>query len=66
LGTRHRAGVGLTEETDAVAIVVSEETGTISTGIKGVLTQGIDAKELKRILNELYREGPIAARSKQA
>ena len=50
LGTRHRAGVGLTEETDAVAIVVSEETGTISTGVKGVLTQGIDAKELKKFL----------------
>ena len=48
LGTRHRAGVGLTEETDAVAIVVSEETGTISTGIKGVLTQGNRCKRVKK------------------
>src|SRR3990167_250060 len=52
LGTRHRAAIGLTEETDAIVIVVSEETGTISTGVKGVLKQDIDEKELKRILDE--------------
>ncbi|MGQ3686142.1 MAG: diadenylate cyclase CdaA [Candidatus Loosdrechtia sp.] len=56
LGTRHRAGIGLSEETDAIVIIVSEETGTISTGFKGVLNRGIDAKELKKILDELFTE----------
>lgn len=56
LGTRHRAGIGLTEETDAIVIIVSEETGTISTGFKGVLNRGNDAKGLKKILDELFTE----------
>ena len=65
LGTRHRAAIGLTEETDAIVIVVSEETGTISTGVKGVLKQDIDEKELKRILDELSTERFGIARSTQ-
>ncbi|OOP57633.1 MAG: TIGR00159 family protein [Candidatus Brocadia carolinensis] len=63
LGTRHRAGIGLTEETDAIVIIVSEETGTISTGFKGILNQGIDAKELKKILDELSTERFSVAKS---
>jgi len=63
LGTRHRAGIGLTEETDAFVIVVSEETGTISTGFKGVLNRGIDEKGLKKILDELSTERFGVARS---
>ncbi|HHT9111382.1 MAG TPA: diadenylate cyclase CdaA [Candidatus Brocadiaceae bacterium] len=61
LGTRHRAGIGLTEETDAIVIIVSEETGAISTGFKGTLNQGIDEKELKRILDELSTDRFSAA-----
>ena len=65
LGTRHRAGIGLTEETDAVVIIVSEETGTISTGYKGGLNRGSDVKQLKKILDELFTERFSIARSTQ-
>lgn len=63
LGTRHRAGIGLTEETDAMVIIVSEETGTISTGFKGVLNRNIDEKGLKKILDDLSTERFGVARS---
>ena len=66
LGTRHRAGIGLTEETDAIVIIVSEETGTISTGFKGTLNRNIDEKGLKKILDELSTERFSAQRSQQA
>jgi diadenylate cyclase len=66
IGTRHRAGIGLTEETDAIVIIVSEETGTISTGFKGVLNRNIDEKGLKKILDELSTERFGIARSQQA
>ena len=53
LGTRHRAALGLTEENDAVAIVVSEETGSISLVIGGDLERGISADALKTRLRSL-------------
>lgn len=46
VGTRHRAGVGITEESDALTVIVSEETGTISLAIEGVLSREIDEKML--------------------
>jgi len=51
LGTRHRAALGLTEETDALAIVVSEETGAISLALGGELARHLDLAELERRLN---------------
>lgn len=54
MGTRHRAAIGLTEETDAVAIVVSEETGTVSVSIAGKLTRDLDKETLSKILNNLF------------
>jgi diadenylate cyclase len=53
LGTRHRAALGLAEENDAVAIVVSEETGAISLAIGGSLEGGFDAERLQRRLQAL-------------
>jgi diadenylate cyclase len=54
MGTRHRAAIGLTEETDAVAVVVSEETGAISVSIGGKLTRDLDKETLSKILNNLF------------
>jgi diadenylate cyclase len=53
LGTRHRAALGLTEENDAIAIVVSEETGTISLVMGGSIERGISADALKTRLRGL-------------
>lgn len=53
LGTRHRAGIGITEHSDALAIIISEETGTISIAHDGVLTRYLDEKKLRAMLTEL-------------
>lgn len=54
-GTRHRAAIGITEETDAVVVVVSEETGAVSVAYNGKLRRGIDEERLRRMLTSLLR-----------
>jgi len=54
LGTRHRAGIGLTEETDAIAIIVSEETGAISMATAGKLETAIDMESLRIRLTNIF------------
>lgn len=52
-GTRHRAGIGISEESDAVAVIVSEETGRISVAYKGELTTGYNEESLANKISEL-------------
>ena len=54
LGTRHRAAVGLTEETDAVVVVVSEETGEISVVRNGAIDASLDAPRLRKYISDLF------------
>lgn len=53
IGTRHRAALSITEITDAVAVVVSEETGEVSVVVGGALTQGVSSIEVEQMLAEL-------------
>jgi len=55
MGLRHRAAIGVTEETDAIAIVVSEETGTISVARYGRMIRRLDEKRLRKILQASYQ-----------
>lgn len=56
LGTRHRAAIGVSETTDAIVFIVSEETGIISTARGGKLIRHLDAKAIKDILATMYHE----------
>lgn len=58
LGTRHRAGLGVTESTDAVVLIVSEETGIISMAHAGRLTRHLDRDSLTRVMTNMYQRTP--------
>jgi diadenylate cyclase len=63
LGSRHRAAIGVTEDTDALVVVVSEETGTISLVAGGEIRRGFDAVSLKAALGEAL-ERPLGRRAR--
>ena len=52
MGTRHRAALGISEETDVIAIVVSEENSRISVAVNGIFNLNLDEYSLKRFLDE--------------
>lgn len=54
MGTRHQAAIGLAEETDAMVLIVSEETGTISFAYRGKLSKGLDEAGVRKILENIY------------
>ena len=54
MGTRHRAAIGLTEETDAICVIVSEETGAASVAVSGKLTRNLELPNLRKVLRNLY------------
>ena len=58
LGTRHRAGVGISEATDSMTVIVSEETGKISIAYHGELSRGLDAERLKEMLRSIQEKAP--------
>ena len=58
LGSRHRAAIGITAGSDAVCVVVSEETGIISLANEGKLTREISAETLRNRLTQTIKEGP--------
>jgi len=62
MGTRHRAGIGITEETDAIAVIVSEETGAISMAVGGKIERDLTVEQLRELLSmELRRYmAPVA------
>jgi diadenylate cyclase len=66
LGTRHRAAIGLTEETDAIAIIVSEETGKISIALDGGLERSVQPDQLRERLKTLMEEGRKRPRPRPA
>jgi diadenylate cyclase len=55
LGTRHRAGIGITEETDAIAVIVSEETGSISLAVAGSIERDLTVDQLRERMGQLLR-----------
>ncbi len=63
LGTRHRASIGISETTDAVALIVSEETGIMSVARDGIITRGLDAVSLRTVLESIYEEKPTGFRA---
>lgn len=64
LGTRHRAGIGITELSDAISIIVSEETGIISLAIDGKLSRFLDVKTVEKTLLSTYLESDVDRKQK--
>lgn len=66
LGMRHRAGIGMSEHSDAVVVIVSEETGSISAAVGGMLKRHLAPETLERLLrNELLSESKEEEKSSQ-
>lgn len=64
-GMRHRAGIGLSEVTDSLVIIVSEESGDISTAYNGEIKTGLDRTKLRRKLNQIFKPKEDSKKSKR-
>jgi diadenylate cyclase len=64
-GTRHRAALGITEQTDAVAIVVSEESGAMSLAVGGDIARRLDEDELRQRLYSLLAPADVGSRARR-
>ncbi len=62
-GTRHRAGIGISEDTDALAIIVSEETGQISLADQGNLIRGLSRQDVEILLGRIFRAQVVGRRT---
>jgi len=63
LGTRHRAALGISELSDSITVIVSEETGVISVANEGTLTRYMDSKALREVLEQIYSDKPNAVQT---
>jgi uncharacterized protein (TIGR00159 family) len=64
MGTRHRAGLGLSHMTDALVIVISEETGKVSIAREGIMTRGVKIDRFKGIIRSIFNLAPRATQTK--
>ncbi len=62
-GTRHRAAIGISEDTDGLALVVSEETGAISIADRGAITRGLSRQDVEILLGRVFRAAAAASAS---
>jgi diadenylate cyclase len=66
IGLRHRAGMGISEETDAIALVISEETGALSLCFQGKLEHDLEPDEMRQRINEILTDGGAGAHPESA
>ncbi len=63
-GTRHRAAIGISEDTDALALIVSEETGAISMAVQGEFTRGLSRQDVEIVLTRIFRASHVETASR--